>query len=180
MSTISVNLPDGSVKELEQGACLADVAASIGSGLAKASLAGKINGELADLSAPVSEGDTIEIITSRSPEGLDIMRHSCAHIMAEAVQLLFPGAQIGFGPQTEDGFFYDFALSRTVSNEDFEAIEAKMAEIIKQDEPFVREVVTREQAREIFADQRLKLEHIDDFEDDTTITIYRHGSFVDL
>ena len=160
MSTISVNLPDGSVKELEQGACLADVAASIGSGLAKASLAGKINGELADLSAPVSEGDTIEIITSRSPEGLDIMRHSCAHIMAEAVQLLFPGAQIGFGPQTEDGFFYDFALSRTVSNEDFEAIEAKMAEIIKQDEPFVREVVTREQAREIFADQRLKLEHI--------------------
>lgn len=180
MSTISVTLPDGSVKELEEGATLADVAASIGSGLAKAALAGKVNGELADLSAPVTDGAAIEIITNRSPEALGILRHSCAHIMAEAVQTLFPGAQIGFGPQTEDGFFYDFELSRSVTPEDFEAIEAEMAKIIAADEPFTREVVTREQAKEIFASQRLKLEHIDDFDADTVITIYRHGSFVDL
>ena len=180
MSTISVTLPDGSVKELEQGATVADVAASIGSGLAKAALAGKINGEFADLVDTVNDGDSIEIITSRSPEALGIMRHSCAHIMAEAVQILFPGAQIAFGPQTDDGFFYDFELSRSINQEDFEAIEAKMREIIKADEPFVREVVTREQAKEIFKGQRFKLEHIDDFDDDTVITIYRHGDFVDL
>ena len=180
MSTINVKLPDGSVKELEEGATVADVAASIGSGLAKAALAGKINGEMVDLNAVVSDDAEVEIITNRSPEALGIMRHSCAHIMAEAVQTLFPGAQIAFGPQTEDGFFYDFELSRSINQEDFETIEAKMREIIKADEPFVREVVTREQAKEIFKDQRFKLEHIDDFDADTTITIYRHGDFVDL
>ena len=138
MSTINVKLPDGSVKELEEGATVADVAASIGSGLAKAALAGKINGEMVDLNAVVSDDAEVEIITNRSPEALGIMRHSCAHIMAEAVQTLFPGAQIAFGPQTEDGFFYDFELSRSINQEDFETIEAKMREIIKADEPFVR------------------------------------------
>ena len=180
MSTIEVVLPDGSKRELEQGATLADAAASIGAGLAKAALAGKVNGEFADLAATLEDGDAIEIITSRSPEGLGIMRHSCAHIMAEAVQSLFPGAQIAFGPQTDDGFFYDFELSRPVNQDDFEAIEVKMREIIAKDEPFVREVVTRAQAKEMFRDQRFKLEHIDDFDDDTAITVYRHGDFVDL
>ena len=154
MSTINVSLPDGSQKELEEGATVADVAASIGSGLAKAALAGKIDGQLVDLTAQVSDGAAIEIITNRSAEALEIMRHSCAHIMAEAVQELFPGAQIAFGPATEDGFFYDFELSRSINQEDFEAIEAKMREIVKKDEPFVREEVTREQAKEIFKDQR--------------------------
>ncbi len=177
---MEIMLPDGSYKTLEEGATLYDVAASIGTGLAKAALAGKINGTLADLNAPVCDGATVEIITNRSPEALGIMRHSCAHIMAEAVQLLFPDAQIAFGPETEDGFFYDFELSRSVSTEDFEAIESKMAEIIAQDEPFIREVVTRDQAREIFANQRFKYEHIGDLADDTPISIYRHGAFVDL
>ena len=180
MSTIEVVLPDGSEKQLEEGATLADVAASIGEGLARAALAGKINGEFADLVDTVKDGDAVEIVTSRSPEGIGIMRHSCAHIMAEAVQILFPGAQIAFGPQTDDGFFYDFELSRPVNQDDFDAIEAKMREIVKRDEPFVREVVSREQARGIFRDQRFKLEHIDDFDDGTVITVYRHGDFVDL
>ncbi len=180
MSTIEVVLPDGSKRELEQGATLADVAASIGEGLARAALAGKINGKFADLVDTVKDGDAVEIVTSRSPEALGIMRHSCAHIMAEAVQMLFPGAQIAFGPQTDDGFFYDFELSRPVNQDDFEAIEAKMREIVAEDEPFVREVVTREQAREIFKDQRFKLERIEDFDDDATITVYRHGDFADL
>ena len=177
---MEISLPDGSKKTLEEGATVADVAASIGAGLAKAALAGKIDGVLVDVTAPVTDGATVEIVTDRSPEALGIMRHSCAHVMAEAVQTLFPGAQIAFGPETDDGFFYDFELSRSVSTDDFAAIEAKMAEIIEADEPFVREVVTRDEARELFADQRFKFEHIDDLPADEQITVYRHGSFIDL
>ncbi len=177
---MKVVLPDGSSKELEAGSTVGDVAASIGAGLAKAALGGKIDGEFADLTIVVPDGSQVEIITEKSPEALGIMRHSTAHVMAEAVQELFPGAQIGFGPQTEDGFFYDFALPRAISTEDFAAIEARMAEIIARDEPFVREVVSRDEAKEIFADQRLKLEHIDDLPEDEEIIIRRHGNFVDL
>ena len=107
------------------------------------------------------------------------MRHSCAHIMAEAVQELYPGTQIAFGPATDDGYFYDFELPNNISSDDFGAIEKKMAEIVKADEPFVREVVSIDEAKKIFADQRFKLEHIDDLTDQE-ISIYRHGSFVDL
>ena len=180
MSTISVYLPDGSSKELEAGATLADCAAAIGAGLAKAAIAGKIDGELVDLNTSLADGAQVEIITERSPEALDILRHSTAHIMAEAVQTLFPGAQIAFGPQTEDGFFYDFGLTENLSSDDFETIEAKMKEIIKADEPFVREVVTRDEAKEIFKDQKFKVEHIDDLPEDAEISIYRHGDFIDL
>ena len=180
MSTISVILPDNSTRELEEGATIADCAAAIGSGLAKAAIAGKVDGELVGLDAPLADGAHVEIITNRSPEGLGILRHSTAHIMAEAVQELFPGAQIAFGPQTDDGFFYDFGLDETISSDDFEAIEAKMREIIKKDEPFVREVVTRDEAKEIFKDQKFKAEHIDDLPADAEISIYRHGDFVDL
>ena len=180
MSTISVYLPDGSAKELEDGATVADCAAAIGAGLAKAAIAGKIDGELVDLDTPLHDGAQVEIITKTSPEALDILRHSTAHIMAEAVQTLFPGAQIAFGPQTEDGFFYDFGLTENISSDDFEAIEAKMKEIVKKDEPFIREVVTRDKAKEIFKDQKFKIEHIDDLPEDAEISIYRHGDFVDL
>ena len=176
---MEIILPDGSKKTLEEGATVADVAKSIGSGLAKAALAGKIDGELVDVTAPVHDGAAVEIITSKSPEALHILRHSCAHIMAEAVQELFPGTQIAFGPATDDGYFYDFELPENISSDDFGAIEKKMQQIIKRNDPFVREVVTVGQAKEIFADQRFKLEHIDDLTDEE-ITIYRHGSFVDL
>ena len=176
---MNIALPDGSVKELAAGATVADVAASIGAGLAKAALAGKVDGALVDLTATVTDGATVEIITAKSPEALHIMRHSCAHIMAEAVQELYPGTQIAFGPATDDGYFYDFELSNNISSDDFGAIEKKMAEIVKADEPFVREVVSIDEAKKIFADQRFKLEHIDDLTDQE-ISIYRHGSFVDL
>ena len=176
---MEIVLPDGSKKTLDAGATVADVAASIGAGLAKAALAGKIDGKLVDLTTPVHDGAAVEIITAKSPEALHILRHSCAHIMAEAVQELFPGTQIAFGPATDDGYFYDFLLPENISSDDFGAIEKKMQQIIKANEPFVREVVTIDQAKEIFADQRFKLEHIDDLTDEQ-ITIYRHGSFVDL
>ena len=176
---MNIALPDGSVKELAAGATVADVAASIGAGLGKAALAGKVDGTLVDLTATVTDGATVEIITAKSPEALHIMRHSCAHIMAEAVQELYPGTQIAFGPATDDGYFYDFELPNNISSDDFGAIEKKMAEIVKADEPFVREVVSIDEAKKIFADQRFKLEHIDDLTDQE-ISIYRHGSFVDL
>ena len=176
---MNIALPDGSVKELAAGATVADVAASIGAGLAKAALAGKVDGTLVDLTATVTDGVTVEIVTAKSPEALHIMRHSCAHIMAEAVQELYPGTQIAFGPATDDGYFYDFELPNNISSDDFGAIEKKMAEIVKADEPFVREVVSIDEAKKIFADQRFKLEHIDDLTDQE-ISIYRHGSFVDL
>ena len=176
---MNIALPDGSVKELAAGATVADVAASIGAGLAKAALAGKVDGTLVDLTATVTDGATVEIITAKNPEALHIMRHSCAHIMAEAVQELYPGTQIAFGPATDDGYFYDFELPNNISSDDFGAIEKKMAEIVKADEPFVREVVSIDEAKKIFADQRFKLEHIDDLTDQE-ISIYRHGSFVDL
>ena len=176
---MNIALPDGSVKELAAGATVADVAASIGAGLAKAALAGKVDGTLVDLTATVTDGATVEIITAKSPEALHIMRHSCAHIMAEAVQELYPGTQIAFGPATDDGYFYDFELPNNISSDDFGAIEKKMAEIVKADEPFVREIVSIDEAKKIFADQRFKLEHIDDLTDQE-ISIYRHGSFVDL
>ena len=176
---MNIALPDGSVNELAAGATVADVAASIGAGLAKAALAGKVDGTLVDLTATVTDGATVEIITAKSPEALHIMRHSCAHIMAEAVQELYPGTQIAFGPATDDGYFYDFELPNNISSDDFGAIEKKMAEIVKADEPFVREVVSIDEAKKIFADQRFKLEHIDDLTDQE-ISIYRHGSFVDL
>ncbi len=176
---MNIALPDGSVKELAAGATVADVAASIGAGLAKAALAGKVDGTLVDLTATVTDGATVEIVTAKSPEALHIMRHSCAHIMAEAVQELYPGTQIAFGPATDDGYFYDFELPNNISSDDFGAIEKKMAEIVKADEPFVREVVSIDEAKKIFADQRFKLEHIDDLTDQE-ISIYRHGSFVDL
>lgn len=176
---MEIILPDGSKKILEEGATVYDVAASIGTSLAKAALAGKVDGELVDVTAQVTDGATIEIITNKSPEALSIMRHSCAHIMAEAVQELFPGAQIAFGPATDNGYFYDFELPENISSDDFAAIEKKMAQIVKRNEPFVREVVSVEEAKDIFADQRFKLEHIDDLTEGE-ISVYRHGSFVDL
>ena len=176
---MEICLPDGSKKSLDEGATVADVASSIGSGLAKAALAGKVDGELVDLNRPVTDGAHVEIITAKSPEALHILRHSCAHIMAEAVQELYPGTQIAFGPATDDGYFYDFLMPENISSDDFPAIEKKMAQIIKRNEPFVREVVSIDEAKEIFADQKFKLEHIDDLADEE-ISIYRHGSFVDL
>ncbi len=179
---MQIKLPDGSVKELPQGSTILDVATSIGPGLAKAALAGKIDGELAHLGAEVPDGAVVEIITDRSDDALGILRHSAAHVMAEAVQELYPGVQIGFGPQTDDGFFYDFAFPEGVSiaPDDFAAIEEKMAEIIAQDDPFIREPVSREEAKRIFCDQRLKSEHIDDLPEGAEITVYRHGDLVDL
>ncbi len=179
---MNIVLPDGSTKEIEEGASVADVAASIGAGLARAALAGIVDDDPVDLDAVVHEGDSVAIVTSRSDEALDLLRHSTAHVMAAALVDLYGDVKFGVGPAIEDGFYYDVKLpdGASVSPEDFDKIEARMAEIIAADEPFVRREVTRDEAREIFADQPFKLELIDEFADDETITTYTIGSFTDL
>src|SRR5213079_2042551 len=142
---MQVQLPDGSQKEVPENATVADVAASIGKGLAKAAIAGKVNGKVVDVYAKVPDGARVEIITPKSDAGLDTIRHSTAHLMAMAVQELFPGTQVTIGPVIENGFFYDFGTDRTFTDEDLRNIEAKMAEIAKRDLPVRREEWTRDE-----------------------------------
>ncbi|WP_242369704.1 threonine--tRNA ligase [Adlercreutzia muris] len=179
---MEIVLPDGSKKALEEGATVADTAAAIGAGLARAALAGIVNGTPVDLTAPVADGDTVAIVTAKSPEALDLLRHSTAHLMAAALTDLYPGVKFGVGPAIENGFYYDVRLPEGVSlsPEDFPAIEARMAEIAKAAPAIEREEVTREAARALFADQPLKLELIDELPEDETISVYRLGAFTDL
>ncbi|MDR1013522.1 MAG: threonine--tRNA ligase [Coriobacteriales bacterium] len=177
---MDIKLPDGSIQQQEPGATLADVAARIGAGLAKAALAGRLDGTLVDLSCPVYDGATVEIVTNRDPEALGILRHSTAHIMAEAVQELFPQAQFGIGPAIEDGFYYDIEIGRSVTPDDLVALEERMAAIIGQARPFARREVSLAEARQLFAEQPLKLELIDELPPDSVISVYQQGSFLDL
>lgn len=177
---MNIVLPDGSVKELAEGATVADVAASIGAGLAKAALGGVVDGKAVDLSAPVTDGAQVSIVTAKSPEALELLRHSTAHVMAAALVDLYGDVQFGVGPAIEDGFYYDIKLDRALSPDDFAAIEARMAEIVKADEPFERREVTRAEAEELFAGQAFKLELIAELPEDETITTYTIGSFTDL
>ncbi len=179
-SVIHVTLPDGSVRELPSGSTAADLAASIGPGLARAAVAAVVDGEVLDLGRELRDGATVSLLTERDPAALPVLRHSAAHILATAVRQLFPTAGIGFGPSIDEGFYYDFDVPRPFTPEDLEAIEAKVAEVIAADYPFTREVVDREEANRRFADDPLKLERISELGDDETITIYTDGPFVDL
>ena len=180
MSVIRLTLPDGSVREVPPGTTGRDLAASIGPGLAKAALAIRVDGQVRDLSRPIEADATVSIITDKDPDALDVLRHSSAHILATAVRELFPGAGIGFGPAIEDGFYYDFDVPRPFAPEDLERIEQRMGEVAKQDYPFLREVVDREEANRRFADDPLKLERIAELGPDETITVYTDGPFQDL
>ncbi len=177
---IRVTLPDGSQKVLPAGATAADLAKAIGPGLAKAALAAKVNGEVRDLARPLPDEARVELLTDEHPQALDVLRHSAAHVLATAVRQLFPHARIGFGPPIEDGFYYDFEVPTPFTPEDLARIEGKMAEVIQGDHPFVREEVSRAEARSRFVDDPLKLERIDDLGKDEIISVYTDGPFVDL
>src|SRR5436305_13859371 len=159
---IQVTLPDGSEKRLPQGSTGADLAKAIGPGLAKAALAVRVNGNVWDLTRPLPDGASVSILTDKDPQALDVLRHSSAHVLATAVRQLSPHAKIGFAPRIEDGFYYDFEVPQPFAPEDLEAIEKKMAEVVKADYPFVREEVSRAEAKARFKDDPLKLERIDD------------------
>src|SRR5215216_1995344 len=147
-----IELPDGSSKDLDDGASGAALAAAIGPGLARAALAVKVDGQVRDLERPLADGERVEIVTERSPDSLELIRHDTAHVLAAAVLDLYPGTRISIGPPIEDGFYYDFEFPDgvTVSERDFERIEAKMREHIKADEPFVREDIPVGDALERF------------------------------
>ncbi|WP_037534496.1 MULTISPECIES: threonine--tRNA ligase [unclassified Sphingomonas] len=179
-----ITLPDGSVREVAPGTTPADVAAAIGPGLAKAAIAARIDGQVRDLNRPF-EGDTnLALVTAKDEaDALELVRHDLAHVMAEAVQHLFPGTQITFGPATDDGFYYDFApKDRPFTDEDLPAIEAEMRRIIARDEPFTREVWTREQLIETWTKQgeTFKAEWAAELPDNEELTIYRQGEWLDM
>src|SRR5580698_5163438 len=146
----AITLPDGSKREFPNPVTVAEVAASIGPGLAKAVLAGKVDGKLVDTSASIDHDASLSIVTDRDAEGLDIIRHSTAHLLAHAVQELFPEAQVTIGPVIEDGFYYDFAFKRPFSTEDLAAIEKRMAEIAAKDLKVHRRLLPRDEAVEHF------------------------------
>jgi threonyl-tRNA synthetase len=177
---LHITLPDGSTRVLPAGATARDLAAQIGPGLAKAAIAARVNGEVRDLARPLPDGASVAILTDKDPQALDVLRHSAAHMLATAVRQLFPKAGIGFGPPIEDGFYYDFEVPTPFTPEDLERIEAKMREVATADHPFVREEVSREEARSRFVDDPLKLERIDDLGDNEIISVYTDGPFVDL
>jgi threonyl-tRNA synthetase len=196
MSNITVSLPDGSERELADDATALDLAAAIGSGLKKAAVAAVVDGQETDLTAKLHDGATVAIITAGTPEGRHVLRHSTAHVMAQAVTRLFPGAKFSIGPAIENGFYYDFELpgGATFSDDDLERIEAEMREIVKANQPFVRSEMSMAEAKELFADQPYKVEIIErvesaqaDSEDAAevgeggVISAYRNtDSFVDM
>ena len=179
---IEVTLPDGSKREFNSPVTVGDVAASIGAGLARAALAGKVNGKLVDLSHPITENNTVSIVTDKDPEGLEIIRHSTSHLMAQAVKELYPQAQITIGPVIENGFYYDFSLPKHLTNEDLPLIEKKMDEIVKRDLPIVREEMDRDEAAKYFNSigEHYKAEIIGSIPAGETISLYRQGDYVDL
>ena len=179
---VNVTLPDGAVKSFPQPVKVADVAANIGAGLAKAAIAGRVNGALVDTSFLIERDSQLSIVTERDADGLEIIRHSTAHLLAYAAQKLFPGLQVTIGPVIENGFYYDFAYERPLTPEDLESIEATMRALAAKDEPIVREVWNRDEAVNLFLQmgEKYKAEIIGSIPADQPISLYREGDFVDL
>ncbi|WP_208610607.1 threonine--tRNA ligase [Trichlorobacter thiogenes] len=181
MTMIQVTLPDNSIRELADSATVADLAASIGAGLAKAALAGQVNGQLVDLSASLANGDSVAIITEKSPEALEIIRHSTSHLMAQAVKELFPAAKVTIGPAVENGFYYDFDVATPFTPEDLEKIEKRMAELAAVGQSLTRKVMSAAEAIAFFEqmEEPYKKELIEGIGAET-VSIYTQGDFADL
>ena len=180
MDQIELTLPNGDVLTMERGVTPCEVASSIGPGLAKAALAAVVNGETVGLMDPLQSNADIRILTVKDPESLPVLRHSAAHVLATAVRELLPSAGIGFGPAIDEGFYYDFDVDTPFTPDDLEAFEKRMAEVTAADQPFERRQVTKDEARQLFGDDPLKLERLEEFEDDEVITVYENGPFLDL
>ncbi|MBR1606025.1 MAG: threonine--tRNA ligase [Alphaproteobacteria bacterium] len=179
---VAIKLPDGSVLDMESGVNGFDIASKISANLAKAALAVNVNGTLQDLSTPITTDATVTIITGKDKEGLHILRHTCSHVMAQAVKELWPDVQVTIGPAIENGFYYDFARKEPFTTEDFAKIEERMHEIVKRDEKLERIVMPRNEAIKFFKDlgENYKAEIIEDLPEGETISLYRQGNFTDL
>src|SRR5437879_2349162 len=178
----NIRLPDGSIKSFPGPVTVAEVAQAIGPGLARAALAGKLNGKLVDTSHRIERDAELAIVTERDREGVEILRHSAAHLLAHAVKELFPEAQVTIGPVIENGFYYDFSYQRPFTPEDLAAIEKRMAELAKKDFPVVREVWPRDKAVEYFKSigERYKAEIVASIPASEEVSLYREGDFIDL
>lgn len=178
----AITLPDGSIRQFDGAVTGTTIAAAIGPGLAKAALAMEVDGRLRDLSATIEQDAKLRFITRRDPEALEMIRHDCAHVLAEAVQALYPGTQVTIGPSIENGFYYDFARNDPFTPDDFAKIEAKMREIIARNDAFMREEWDREDAIRFFSDkgERYKAELIQDLPKSEIISIYKQGAWTDL
>ena len=183
MSQINITLPDGSIRHYESPTTIAQIAADIGAGLAKATVAGKVNGILRDASDPITEDASVQIITPKDPEGVEIIRHSCAHLVGHAVKQLFPNVKMVIGPVIEDGFYYDIFSEKPFTPEDIAAIETRMKELINQDYDVIKKMTPRAEVIEIFKQrgEDYKLRLIDDMADDiTAMGMYYHQEYVDM
>ena len=178
-----ITLPDGTQRSFDAPLSVIDVASDIGPGLAKATLAGKVDGNLVDASYLIEDDAEVAIITSKSEEALELMRHDAAHVMAQAVQELFPGTQVTIGPAIENGFYYDFARDKPFTDDDLKVIEQRMHEIVKRDLPIVREVIDRDEAIKVFTNigEAYKVEIIRDIiPEGEEVSIYRQGDWFDV
>lgn len=180
MDQINIQFPDGNTKEFDKGTTTEDIAQSISPGLRKKAVAGKFNGQLVDLTRPLEQDGTIEIITPGSEEALEVLRHSTAHLMAQALKRLYGDVKFGVGPVIEGGFYYDFDMDDKVSSDDFDKIEKTMKQIVNENHKIVREVVSKEKAKDFFKDDPYKLELIDAIPEDESVTLYTQGEFTDL
>ena len=179
---LNITLPDGSVRQYESPVTVAQIAASIGAGLAKATVAGKVNGKLVDACDPITEDSTVQIITPKDQEGVEIIRHSCAHLVGHAVKQLYPNAKMVIGPVIEEGFYYDIATEKPFTPEDVAAIEARMKELIAQDYDVVKIMTPRAETIKIFQDrgEEYKLRLIDDMPEVEAMGMYHHQEYVDM
>lgn len=180
MDQINIQFPDGNSKEFDKGTTTEDIAQSISPGLRKKAVAGKFNGQMVDLTRPLEEDGSIEIVTPGSEEALEVLRHSTAHLMAQALKRLYGDVKFGVGPVVEGGFYYDFDMDEKVSSDDFEKIEKTMKQIVNESYKIERKVVSRDEAKEFFKDDPYKLELIDAIPEDESVTLYSQGEFTDL
>ncbi|NWK85529.1 threonine--tRNA ligase [Staphylococcus sp. GSSP0090] len=180
MDQIKIKFPDGNTKEFDKGTTTEDIAQSISPGLRKKAVAGKLNGQLIDLTRPIESDGEIEIVTPGSDEALEVLRHSTAHLMAQALKRLYGEVHFGVGPVIEGGFYYDFDMEESISSDDFEKIEKTMKQIVNENYPIERKVVSRNEAKAFFSDDPYKQELIDAIPEDENVTLYTQGEFTDL
>ncbi|RIP34102.1 threonine--tRNA ligase [Staphylococcus gallinarum] len=180
MEQINITFPDGNSKVFDKGTTTEDIAQSISPGLRKKAVAGKLNGQMIDLTRPIETDGEIEIVTPGSDEALEVLRHSTAHLMAQALKRLYGDVCFGVGPVIEGGFYYDFDMEESISSDDFEKIEKTMKQIVNENYPVERKVVSRNEAKDFFSDDPYKLELIDAIPEDESVTLYSQGEFTDL
>lgn len=180
MDQINVQFPDGNSKAFDKGTTTEDIAQSISPGLRKKAVAGKFNNQMVDLTRPLEEDGSIEIVTPGSDEALEVLRHSTAHLMAQALKRLYGDVKFGVGPVIDGGFYYDFDMDEKVSSDDFEKIEKTMKQIVNENHKIERKVVSRDEAKAFFKDDPYKLELIDAIPEDESVTLYSQGEFTDL